>query len=146
MTNALKMCTLTIVVACWCMRMSGWVSGILDRTSVYLGQPENSMAGSRTTAMSPYVLGPDILNLTHWASSTTAILRSLGSGNLLEPVLPAFSCIMIFIYLYLYWYAIYDNMVRLHSPIPKNRCSSAGLLRISCSNPASTTLPGHPHK
>jgi len=88
-TNSTKMCTLTIVVACWCMRMSGCVSGILDRTSVYLGQPENSMAGSRTTAMSPDVLGPDMRNLTHCASSTTAILRSLGSGNLLEPVLPA---------------------------------------------------------
>lgn len=98
-TNSTKMCTLTIVVACWCKRMSGCVSGILDRTSVYLGQPENSMAGSRTTAMSPDVLGPDMRNLTHCASSTTAILRSLGSGNLLEPVLPALNCIIIYIYL-----------------------------------------------
>lgn len=76
---------LTMVVARWCMRMSGCVSGILDRISVYFGQPANSMAGRRTTATSPDVFGPDIRNLTHCASSTTAIRRSLGSGNLLEP-------------------------------------------------------------
>lgn len=71
------------------------MSGILDKMSVYLGQPENSIAGSRTTAMSPDVLGPDMRNLTHCASSTTEILKSLGSGNLLEPVLPAFNYIII---------------------------------------------------
>lgn len=70
------------------MRMSGWVSGILDRMSVYFGQPGSSMAGIRTTAMSPVVFGPEIRNFTHCASSTTAIRRSLGSGNLLEPELP----------------------------------------------------------
>lgn len=68
--------------------MSGCVSGILDRMSVYLGQPENSMVGSSTTAMSPDVFGPDMRNLTHCAPSTTEIRRSLGSGNLLEPVVP----------------------------------------------------------
>jgi len=96
--NVPKVYTLTIVVARWCMRMSGCVSGILDRMSVYLGQPENSMAGKRTTAISPVVFGPDMRNLTHCASSTTAILKSLGSGNLLDPVLPAFNYITIHIY------------------------------------------------
>lgn len=75
----------TMVVARWWMRMSGCVIGILDRMSVYFGQPANSMAGRRTTATSPDVFGPDIRNLTHCASSTTAIRRSLGSGNLLVP-------------------------------------------------------------
>jgi len=79
---------LTIAAACWCMRMSGCVSGILERISVYFGQPDNSMAGNRTTAMSPDVFGPEMRNFTHCASSTTAIRRSLGSGNLLEPVFP----------------------------------------------------------
>lgn len=38
--------------------------------------------------MSPDVFGPEMRNFTHCASSTTAIRKSLGSGNLLEPVFP----------------------------------------------------------
>lgn len=87
--RAVKSRRLTVVVACWCIRISECVSGILVRTSVYFGHPENSTDGNRTTAMSPDVFDPDIRNLTHCASSTTAIRRSLGSGNLLAPVLPA---------------------------------------------------------